>query len=86
MNSITEKWVKMNYKVGTIVALFNKQTTRTLPPAPSSSWQEVHVEFLHVTLGDKVPYSNTENKLSVARGQICCSWYVVLLLFILNIE
>ena len=80
MNSITEKWVKMNYKVGTIVALFNQD------PAPSSSWQEVHVEFLHVTLGDKVPYSNTENKLSVARGQICCSWYVVLLLFILNIE
>ena len=72
----------MNYKVGTIVALFNKQTTST----PSSSWQEAHVEFLHVTLGDKVPYSNTENKLSVARGQICCSWYVVLLLFILNIE
>ena len=45
-------------------------------PAPSSSWQEVHVEFLHVTLGDKVPYNNTENKLSVAPGQICCSWYV----------
>ena len=75
----------MNYKVGTIVALFNKQTTYQ-DPAPSSSWQEVDVEFLHVTLGDKVPYSNTENKLLVARGQICCSWYVVLLLFILNIE
>ena len=54
--------------------------------APSSSWQEVYVEFLHVTLGDKVPYSNTENKLSVARGQICCSWYVVLLPSRLNIE
>ena len=57
-------------------------------PAPSSSWQEVYVEFLLtvVTLGDKVPYSNTKNKLSVAPGQICCSWYVVLLPSRLNIE